>query len=222
MTIPSGDDAPPEDAHAAPPPEAPRPNDPDGTGDGPGGPWTAAETTAAPKPPQAWFAPPQIPPSPGPREEEPAADRGDPAGRLVHACLIGAAAVVLVSVFLPWASWNITVVRGAGYFGIPDVAGGERVVYGMNGNDGLIVVLAGMAALALAVAAHAVSAGFAPYAAIPGCLALIAVFHQGITLGDDDATAARSISWGYWVAVVAALAVVAFGLAAAARVRPQS
>ncbi len=249
MTTASGDDVPPEDSHAAAPsgrppapppdgephaPSAPAapsaPSAPSGSSGpaapagpaGPSGPWTSTETLASPKPPQAWFAPSKIPPGPA-ADEEPTADgaaTSDPAGRLVHACLIAASTVMLLSVFLPWASWSITVLHGAGLITVPDQVGGGRVVYGMSGNDGLIVVLAGMAALALAIAAQAAHAGFAPYAAVPGGLALVAIFHQGLTLGDDDTAVARSLSWGYWIAVVAALAVVAFGLAAAARPRP--
>ena len=179
---------------------------------------------ATPKPPQAWFAPPQNPSVPADEEiHADGAETSDSVGRLVHALLIAASTVMLLSVFLPWASWSITMLRGTGFVRVPEEVGGGRVVYGMSGNDGLIVVLAGMAALALAIAAEAADARFAPYAAVPGGLALVAVLHQGITLDDDDAVAvARSLSWGYWIAVVAALAVVAFGLAAAARPRPQS
>lgn len=240
MTTPSGDDAPPKPAHAEPSSGASRPPSPDGSEapsgstapgspgtpsspgaqSGPAAPWAPAEAVGTPKPPQAWFAPPQMPPA-STAGDEPAAG-GVASGRFVHACLIGAAAIVLVSAFLPWASWSVAVLRGAQYIGLPDQVAGGHVVYGMSGNDGMIVVLAGMAALALAVAAQAVSDRFAPYAAIPGGLALIAIFHDGVTLGDGDITVARTISWGYWVAAVAALAVVVFGLAAAARTRPQS
>lgn len=211
MTTPSGDDATPESGEAAPPPgtgSAPAPPPPATPPREPGGTWTSAETTATPKPPQAWFTPQAPPP-----ETPPGAvtrGRGLPVG--LDTVLIGAAALLLLSVFLPWTSYTLPALGRAVALGQGATG---RTIYGVNSSYGDTVVMAGMAALALAVAGRAVSRRFAPYAAIPGGLALAAIFHRGVTLGEQDYVT-ESVAWGYWVAALAAVIVIALGLAAAA------
>ncbi|MFL6053561.1 MAG: hypothetical protein ACJ72W_11680 [Actinoallomurus sp.] len=204
MTTPPGDD-PLHDADAVP---SVRPDDERVRA-------TAAEPTsdgaAVPRPPQAWFTPPEVPPAPEPTPAEPAPTKS--LGEYVGVLLIGAAALLLLSVFLPWSTWRT-----------PDLGQGIQVVlstpqghatYGLAAPYGQIVVLAGMAALGLALAGRAVHQRFIPYAAIPGALGLLAVFHRGMTLGDGGVT--ESITWGFWIAVLASVAVLALGLAALAR-----
>lgn len=73
-----------------------------------------------------------------------------------------------------------------------------------------MVILAGMAALALAVAARAVDRRFAAYTAIPGGLGFLAIVQRGIAIHID---VVESFAWGYWVAAVAATALLGLSLA---------
>lgn len=117
--------------------------------------------------------------------------------------LIGSTSVLLLSVLLPWVTWNtseLLIVRA-----------GQQPYSVTNNGDNEMVILAGMAALALAVAARAVDRRFAAYAAIPGGLCLLAIVQRGIAIHVD---VVESFDWGYWVAAVAATAVLGFGLAA--------
>jgi hypothetical protein len=204
MTTPPGDDSLP-DAGAVPSPrsddERVRATAPEPTSDG----------TALPKPPQAWFTPPQVPPAPKPTPAEPAPHKS--LGEYLSVVLIGAAAVLLLSIFLPWTTWRTPDLGQTIVLGMPASQG--HSTYGLAEPYGQIVVLAGMAALGLALAGRAVHQRFVPYAAIPGALCLLAVFHRGMTLGDGGVV--ETITWGFWIAVLASVAVLALGLAALAR-----
>jgi hypothetical protein len=204
MTTPPGNDSLP-DADAVPSvrsdDERVRATAPEPTSDG----------TALPKPPQAWFTPPQVTPAPEPTPAEPAPRKG--LGQYVGVLLIGAAALLLLSVFLPWTTWR-TPDLGRGIFGAVSPPQGHAT-YGLAEPYGQVVVLAGMAALGLALAGRAVHHRFNPYAAIPGALSLLAVLHRGMTLGDSGVI--ESITWGFWIAVIASVAVLALGLAGLAR-----
>ncbi|GAA0316919.1 hypothetical protein NE235_15390 [Actinoallomurus spadix] len=204
MTTPPGDDSLPE-ADAVPPPrteaERVRAAAPD--------PASAPDGTTAPRPPQAWFTPPQVPPTPEQAEPAPQKSLGEYLGVL----LIGAASLLLLSIFLPWTTWRTPDFGRSIFTGLPATRGQSS--YGLAEPHGQIILLAGMVALGLALAGRAVHERFIPYAAIPGALGLLAVFHRGMTLGDAGVT--ESITWGFWVAVLASVAVLALGLAALAR-----
>ncbi|MCO5966899.1 hypothetical protein [Actinoallomurus soli] len=204
MTTPPGDDPLP-DADAVPPPrtgtERVRATAPD--------PASASDGTTSPRPPQAWFTPPQVPPAPEPPEPAPPKSLGEYLGVL----LIGAASLLLLSIFLPWTTWRTPDFGRSIFMNVPATRG--QVSYGLSEPHGQVLLLAGMAALALALAGRAVQERFIPYAAIPGALSLLAVFHRGMTLGDAGVT--ESLTWGFWVAVLASVAVLALGLAALAR-----
>ncbi|MCO6006326.1 hypothetical protein NE236_15145 [Actinoallomurus purpureus] len=150
--------------------------------------------------------------------EQPAAAPHKSLAEYVGVTLIGAAALLLLSLFLPWTTWRTPDLGRSVLEGMP--ASRAHATYGLAGPHGEIVVLAGMAALGLALAGRAVHERFIPYAAIPGALSLLAVFHRGVTLGDEGVT--ESITWGFWIAVLASVAVLALGLAALAREHPQS
>ncbi|GAA4625860.1 hypothetical protein GCM10023196_031700 [Actinoallomurus vinaceus] len=213
MTTPP-DDAPRPDASPSAPPRSDarrvRAAAPDAA-PGPDG-------AASPRPPQAWFTPP--PPEAAPEPPPPAAAPApaNSLGEYIGILLIGAAALLLLSIFLPWTTWS-TPGFGRGTLG-GIVTSQSHLSYGMSGAQGEIVLLAGMAALGLALAGRAVHEHFLPYAAIPGALGLMAVFHRGVTLGDGGLT--ESIAWGFWIAALASVAVLALGLAALARRHPQS
>ncbi|GAA4614079.1 hypothetical protein GCM10023195_61310 [Actinoallomurus liliacearum] len=204
MTTPPGDDPLP-DGGAVPPPrseaERVRAAAPD--------PASAPDGTALPRPPQAWFTPPQVPPTPEPPEPAPHRSLGE----YLCALVIGAAALLLLSVFLPWTTWRTPDLGRAIFVGVSESQG--HTTYGLAAPYGDIIVLAGTVALGLALAGRAVHERFVPYAAIPGALSLLALFHRGMTLGDGSVT--ESITWGFWVAVLASVALLALGLAALAR-----
>lgn len=166
----------------------------------------------SPRPPQTWFTPPQPEPA-EPTAGLAAAARDDRdrheagAGGLLCVGLIGIAALLLLSPFLPWTSVpEADVERGGETF---FTIGRTFTVYGLSSDDGGVVVLAGMAALALALAARAVSRRFAPYVAYPGALSLLAICHRGVT---RTGVPPQTFTWGYWLAVFAAVAMIAIGL----------
>lgn len=119
--------------------------------------------------------------------------------------LIVAASLLLLSIFLPWSSWAIDL-EGT-------VKATSRTDFGDESTAGGIMVLAGMVALALAFMVRAVSRRFAGYAALPGCLALIALAQHALLLHTEHDYDRSSLKWGYWIAVAAAVAVVGLSLA---------
>jgi hypothetical protein len=212
MTTPPEDDSRP-DASPPGPPRSDARNVRAAAPDAAAGP----EGTASPKPPQVWFTPPAAA-APEPPPTAPAPSPAKSLGEYVGVLLIAAAALLLLSIFLPWTTWSTP---DLGRSVLPGITPPQsHLSYGMSGAQGEIVLLAGMAALGLALAGRAVHERFMPYAAIPGALGLMAVFHRGVTLGDSGVT--ESIAWGFWIAVLAAVAVLALGLAALARRHPQS
>ncbi|WP_433183981.1 hypothetical protein [Actinoallomurus sp. CA-150999] len=178
---------------------------------------TGPDGAASPRPPQAWFTPAPTP-APEPPPTAPAPTPAKSLGEYVDVLLIPAAALLLLSIFLPWTTWSTPDLGRSVLQGITPPQ--SHLSYGMSGAQGEIVLLAGMAALSLALAGQAVNERFVPYAAIPGALGLMAVFHRGVTLGDSGVT--ESIAWGFWIAVLASVAVLALGLAALARRHPES
>ncbi|GAB3983241.1 hypothetical protein GCM10029978_089380 [Actinoallomurus acanthiterrae] len=212
MTTPPDDDRRPDASPSSPPQSDTRrvrAAAPDAT--------AGPEGTASPRPPQMWFTPP-APAAPEPPSTAPVPTPAKSLGEYVDVLLIASAALLLLSIFLPWTTWSTPDLGRSVLQGITPAQ--SHLSYGMSGAQGEIVLFAGMAALTLALAGQAVNERFIPYAAIPGALALMAVFHRGVTLGDGGVT--ESIAWGFWIAVLASVAVLALGLAALARRHPQS
>jgi hypothetical protein len=144
------------------------------------------------------------PPPPSDAPQEPAS--GGTISPHLIAGLIGSTFVLLLSVLLPWVTWNtseLLIVRA-----------GQQPYSVNNNGDNEMVILAGLAALALAVAARAVDRRFAAYTAIPGGLCFLAVLQRGIAIHVD---VIESFDWGYWVAAGAATAVLGLSLAALPR-----
>jgi hypothetical protein len=159
MSSPPGDDASPEATEPAIPAasrraQVARPHSDE------------TQAPAAPPQPDTRFAPPST--SAGP-PAEPA-----PTGRLLTRLvigMIGAASLLLLSLFLPWATWHL-----------PDTGAGIAVsahsYHGLDVSESQVVMVAGMAALALAIAAKVVSRRFAVYTAIPGGLSLATLLRK--------------------------------------------
>src|SRR5262249_5823636 len=106
------------------------------------------EGAASPIPPQAWFTPA---PTPAP-EPPPTAPTPTPAkslGEYVDVMLIAAAALLLLSIFLPWTTWSTPDLGRSVLQSITPQQ--SHLSYGMSGAQGEIVLFAGMAALSLAL-----------------------------------------------------------------------
>jgi hypothetical protein len=176
---------------------------------------------------------------PSPADDEPAADPAAPDPRL-GIFIVATAALLVVAVFLPWASATPRVPDVGLLPGGPDEPlDGPREYMGVLGFPGMSVLLAALAAALLGGAGAVLGRRLAAFAAIPALTTLAALAMFAIRGRDEvvdtvygdtlrrlppplgqllGATMETSLGFGWWLSVALALILLGAGIVGLSRV----